>query len=217
MSCNTSSPVAMPISPFCNILQSVAALSTSSNCPHAPYLLQRLSRPHATPSPLQVAMLSTSPVCPPALHVLQHAHVRPISCNTLRSALPLCAHVLQHLTVCTFPACACLATPCSPSFPRVRMPCNTSQSALPPRVHALQHLTVRPSPACACLATPHSLPFPRVRMSCNTSQSALPPSPCAPYVLQHVSLALIPSPHSLHLPCLPACAYVLPISPSCKM
>ena len=192
MSCNTSSPVAMPISPFCNILQSVAALSTSSNCPHAPYLLQRLSRPHATPSPLQVAMLSTSPVCPPALHVLQHAHVRPISCNTLRSALPLCAHVLQHLTVCTFPACACLATPCSPSFPRVRMPCNTSQSALPPRVHALQHLTVRPSPACACLATPRSLHFPppRVRpMYCNMYLS-----------LSYHHLTACTSPACLHVP-----------------
>ena len=145
----------MPISPFCNILQSVAALSTSSNCPRAQYVLQRLCRPHATPSPLQVAMLSTSPVCPPALHVLQHAHARPI----FRPS----------------PACACLATPHSPPFPRVHMSCNTSQSALPPRAHVLQHLTVCPSPACACLATPHSPPFPRVRMSCNTSQSALPP------------------------------------------
>ena len=123
----------MPISPFCNILQSVAALSTSPNCPRASYILQRLSRPHATPSPLQVATLSTSPVWPPALHVLQHAHACPISCNTLQSALPPHAHILQHLTVRPSPACACLATPHSPPFP-----------------------------ACACLATPRSPHFPHL-------------------------------------------------------
>ena len=161
----------MPISPFCNILQSVAALSTSSNCLRARYVLQRLCRPHATPSPLQVATLSTSPVCPPALHVLQHAHARPI----FRPS-PACACLATpHSPPFGSPVCTCLATPHSPPFPRVRMSYNTSQSARPPRAHALQHLTVRPSPACACLATPHSPPFPRVRMSCNTSQSALPP------------------------------------------
>ena len=127
----------MPISPFCNILQSVAALSTSSNCLRARYVLQRLCRPHATPSPLQVATLSTSPVCPPALHVLQHAHARPISCNTSQSALPPRAHVLQHLAVRT-----------SPTYVLQHV-----------SLALMHHLTARTSPACPralmyCLSRP---------------------------------------------------------------
>ena len=161
-----ASPVAMPLSPFCNILQPVAVLSTSPNCPRAPYVLQRLSRPRATPSPLQVATLSTSPVCPPALHVLQHAHARPISCNTSQSALPPRAHVLQHPTVRPFPACACLATPHSPPFPRVRMSCNTSQSALPPPMYCNTYL----SPSCI------------------TSQPAPPPPARVPLCIAYLAL-----------------------------